>query len=223
MKPLSRADLDLITARTIDYYERNAVSFWAGTCDHDVTQNYEAFFGALPVRPGLKLLDFGCGPGRDLAYFKGLGHEAVGLEGTPAFCEMARAHSGCEVWNQNFLALQLPPAGFDGIFANASLFHVPRQELTRVLSELAEALVPGGVLFSSNPRGVGQEGWSGDRYGTYLEWDEYQTYLDSAGFAPLKHYFRPPGLPLEDQHILAVVSRKKRNHSVNVARYARGI
>lgn len=208
MKPLADPDLNVITSRTLDHYESNAASFWEGTRDHDVTQNYEAFLGALPSRAGLKVLDFGCGPGRDLAYFKGLGHEATGLEGSPAFCEMARAHSGCEVWNQNFLELKLPPAHFDGVFANASLFHVPRKELTRVLTELAASLVPGGVLFSSNPRGGGQEGWSGDRYGTYLEWDEYRTFLQSAGFTPLKHYYRPPGLPPEQQHILASVSRK---------------
>ena len=208
MKTLTPAELEQITARTLGHYEGNAAAFWAGTHDHDVTQNYEAMLSVLPHRPGLKILDLGCGPGRDLKYFKGLGHEPIGLEGCPSFCEMARRHSGCEVWQQNFLELKLPAEAFDGIFANASLFHVPRQELPRVLSELAAALVPNGILFSSNPRGGNQEGWSGDRYGTYLEWDEYSQFLEGAGLTPLRHYYRPPGLPLEQQHILASVSRK---------------
>jgi SAM-dependent methyltransferase len=66
---------------------------------------------------------------------------------------MARAHSGCEVWHQDFLKLDLPEAHFDGVFANAALFHVPRQALPHVLLELHATLKPGGVLFSSNPRG----------------------------------------------------------------------
>ena len=66
---------------------------------------------------------------------------------------MARKNSGCTVLHQNFLELELPTAAFDGIFANASLFHIPSQEIIRVLQELRMALVPDGILFSSNPRG----------------------------------------------------------------------
>ena len=106
-----------------------------------------------------------------------------------------------------FLRLSLPERAFDGIFANASLFHVPGQELPRVLGELAAALVPEGVLFSSNPRGAG-EGWNGDRYGAYYEWESYREILIQAGFIPLTHYHRPAGLPCAAQHWLAVVSRK---------------
>ncbi|MER1157219.1 class I SAM-dependent methyltransferase, partial [Pseudomonas aeruginosa] len=124
-----------------------------GTRGHDVSQNVEALLRQIDGPPPYRILDFGCGPGRDLATFRRLGHQPVGLEGTPRFVEMARADSGCEVWQQNFLALRLPAGHFDGIFANASLFHVPGSALPRVLGELFEALRPGGVLFSSNPRG----------------------------------------------------------------------
>ena len=70
---------------------------------------------------------------------------------------MARTHSGCKVWQQDFLKLALPNKHFDAVYANASLFHVPSQELPRVLLELHASLKPGGVLFSSNPRGNNQE------------------------------------------------------------------
>src|SRR3546814_15804026 len=76
---------------------------------------------------------------------------------------MARAHSGCEVWQQDFLALDLPDACFYGVFANASLFHVPSLALPEVLQQLHATLKPGGVLFSSNPRGQNQEGWNSGR------------------------------------------------------------
>jgi hypothetical protein len=67
-------------------------------------------------------------------------------------------------------------------------------------------MVPPGILFSSNPRGDG-EGWVGTRYGTYLEWEGYQRYLDEAGFRPLRHYYRPAGRPRAEQPWLAVVSQ----------------
>jgi SAM-dependent methyltransferase len=73
--------------------------------------------------------------------------------GTASAFSLKRAYSGCEVWQQDFLKLNLPENYFDGVFANASLFHVPSQELPRVLLELRACLKPGGVLFSSNPRG----------------------------------------------------------------------
>src|SRR5436305_7670582 len=109
---------------------------------------------------------------------------------------MAQAHSGCEVLHQDFLSMQLPEGRFDGIFANASLFHVPSQELPRVLLELYETLKPGGVLFSSNPRGSNEEGWSDGRYACFFDLDTWRDYVTAAGFVELDHYYRPPGLPL---------------------------
>ena len=76
---------------------------------------------------------------------------------------MAAAHSDCPVWHQNFLKLDLPRNHFDGVYANASLFHVPSSELERVLGQLHQSLKKQGVLFSSNPRGEDEEGWNGDR------------------------------------------------------------
>jgi SAM-dependent methyltransferase len=80
---------------------------------------------------------------------------------------MARTDSGCEVRQQDFSALDLPSERFDGIFANASLFHVPSQGLLPVLRQLHIALKPAGVLFSSNPHGENGEGWNGERYSAY--------------------------------------------------------
>jgi SAM-dependent methyltransferase len=201
-------DLALITARTVEHYDKRAVEFREGTRDHDVKQNIEALLRQIRGAPPLRILDFGCGPGRDLAAFRALGHEPIGLEGSPRLAAMAREHSGCEVWEQDFLALQLPPGRFDGIFANASLFHVPRQELPRVLSELRSALKPDGVLFTSNPRGNNEEGWNRGRYGAYHDLEAWRTFLAAVGFAELEYYYRPPGLPLERQPWLASVWRK---------------
>ena len=206
--PLTAEELERIEAHTLAHYDGQAEDFWAGTRGHDVSQNIGALLEHIQATPPFEILDFGCGPGRDLRTFRQIGHIATGLDGAAQFVEMARSYSGCEVWHQSFLSLDLPPARFDGVFANASLFHVPAQELPRVLGELRETLKPGGVLFSSNPRGEGQEGWRGDRYGAFHDLAGWRNLMTAAGFIELAHYFRPAGLPLEEQPWLASVWRK---------------
>jgi SAM-dependent methyltransferase len=205
---VTETPLAQISAATLKHYDDRAEDFWEGTRGHDVTQNIEALLRHIRATPPFRILDLGCGPGRDLAAFRALGHEPIGLEGSPRFAAMARSHSGCEVWEQDFLALDLPPVAFDGIFANAALFHVPSRELPRVLGELRASLKAEGVLFSSNPRGNNEEGWNRGRYGTYHDLEAWCAYLEAAGFAELEHYYRPPGLPREQQPWLASVWRK---------------
>lgn len=200
--------LALITSRTIGHYDGRADAFWEGTRDHDVSQNREALLRHIEGEPPLSILDLGCGPGRDLAAFTALGHAPVGLDGSARFCEMARAHSGCEVLHQDMLALALPASAFHGVFANASLFHVPTQELPRVLRELWHALHPRGVLFASNPRGDDREGWNGARYGAYHDLPRWRALVTACGFEELEHYYRPPGKPRAEQPWLVTVFRK---------------
>ena len=206
--PLSAEQLEHIAARTLAHYDTRAQAFWEGTRDHDVSQNISALLRHINVAPPFDLLDFGCGPGRDLQTLAALGHRVVGLEGSSELAALARAHSACDVLDQNFLALDLPAARFDGVFANAVLFHVPAQVLPRVLRELHATLKPGGVLFSSNPRGDGEEGWSGDRYGSFHDWPRWQAKMTAAGFLEIEHFYRPPGLPIAQQPWLASVWRK---------------
>ena len=205
---LGPRDLKKIVAQTLDHYDQRAEDFWRGTRDHDVSQNIAALLRHIAGKPPFAILDLGCGPGRDLRVFADLGHVAVGLEGVERFAAMAREHSGCEVWQQHLLALDLPDARFDGVFANAVLFHVPGQELPRVLRALYATLKPGGVLFSSNPRGHNEEGWSGGRYGVFHDLEAWQGFMTVAGFAELTHYYRPDGVPREQQPWLASVWRR---------------
>ncbi len=207
--PLSPEDLQEIAARTLAHYDQHAQSYWEGTRDHDVSQNIAALLKRIPGPPPFDLMDFGCGPGRDLRTFKALGHRAVGLEGAPSAAALARAHSGCEVVEQSFLQLELPSQRYDGVFANAVLFHVPSQVLPQVLRQLHACLRPGGVLFSSNPRGDGQEGWNGERYGAFHDWPTWRALVKAAGFDELDHFYRPSGLPIEQQPWLASVWRRR--------------
>ena len=201
--------MEEVSRLTLAHYDQRAEEFWRGTRDHDVRQNIEALLKHLEGAPPCTILDFGCGPGRDLKAFTDLGHTAIGLEGSARFAAMARAYSGCEVLEQDFLKLRLPAARFDGVFANAALFHVPSLELPRVLRELHASLKPGGVLFSSNPRGDNEEGWNRGRYGAYHDLESWRRYLGEAGFAELEHYYRPTGLPREQQPWLASLWRRR--------------
>lgn len=205
--PLSAEELNRISQQTLRHYEDRAEEFRAGTLDHDVSQNIAALLDNIQGPPPYSILDFGCGPGRDLRAFAARGHHVIGLEGASRFAEMAREASGCEVWHQDFLALNLPTASFDGIYANASLFHVPSQELPRVLADLRAALKMGGVLFTSNPRGANEEGWNRGRYGAYHDIDMWRRYVEHAGFTEITHYYRPAGLPRDQQPWLASVWR----------------
>ncbi len=180
-------DLAKISALTLEPYNQRAEDFRDGTRDHDVSQNIAALLGHIEAEPPFTILDFGCGPGRDLKTFAALGHIAIGLDGAARF------------------GLDLPDGHFDGVFANAALFHVPSQELPRVLRQLHAALKPGGVLFSSNPRGRNEEGWNHGRYGAYHDLEAWRTRMSDAGFIELDHYYRPAGLPREEQPWLASV------------------
>ena len=204
----SAVDLVEIERLNIAHYDENAESFRIGTKDHDVSQNIAALLDALPKEKTLDILDFGCGPGRDMCVFKSMGHRPTGLDGSKEFCKMAVKQSGCPTLNQQFLKLELEENRYDGIFANASLFTVPSQELPRVLKELHSALRKDGILFSSNPRG-NAEGWQGQRYGHYMEFEASETFLQQSGFKIIEHFYRPAGMPREHQPWLAIVSQRQ--------------
>jgi SAM-dependent methyltransferase len=205
---LNPQDLEKIVDLTLGHYNERAEDFWDDTRDHDVSQNIGMMLKYIGGERPFTILDFGCGPGRDLKVFAELGHIPIGLEGAASFAEMASAHSGCEVWQQNFLKLDLPDGHFDGVFANATIFHIPSQELPRVLLELHACLKPGGVLFSSNPRGHNEEGWNQGRYSVYHDLEAWRRYMWAAGFVEATHYYRPAGLPREKQRWLASVWRR---------------
>jgi len=157
-----------------------------------------------------KILDLGCGLGRDLIAFQQMGYKVTGLDATPAFVEMAKQSAGCEVWQQRFLGLELPSNNFDGIFANASLIHVPSAEMLRVFKHLHQALSDRGVLLMSMVRGD-REGFSerptGYRYVTGWEYQSLKPKLEAAKFQILHHYYRPQGLPIEECSWLVMVAR----------------
>jgi len=193
---------------TLKFYESHAHDFREGTRYHDVSQNLDALLSAIQAPPPLRILDFGCGPGRDLAELRRRGHMPTGLDGCREFVAMALEAGDGEVWHQDFLELALPASHFHGIFANAALFHVPSRSLPRVLAELRSSLVQGGVLFCSNPRGANEEGWSAGRYGCFFDLERWRELFSASGFTELDHYYRPSGLSRAQQPWLAMLWRR---------------
>ncbi len=200
--------LQQISVHTLAHYRRFAEGYRTGTWDHDVSQNIAALLAATGAPPPLRILDLGCGPGRDLIAFRDLGHAPVGLDGCPEFVAMAKAASGCPVWLQDLLALDLPAGRFDGVFANAVLFHVPSQALPAVLSALLAALKPAGALLASNPRGANEEGFADGRYACFYDFPTWRRVVAAAGFELIDHYYRPPARPRHQQPWLVTVWRK---------------
>ena len=198
----------LISQKNITHYDHNALSYYEGTKDHDVSQNIAALLRAIKTEPPFHILDFGCGPGRDLQSLTKLGHLATGLEGSQQAAQIARTNSACEVLVQDFFNLDLPESTFDGIFANASLFHIPNKLLPKVLDNLWACLKPHGILFSSNPRGNNEEAWYGDRFGSYHDLEAWRSFMTNAKFNEIEYYYRPIELPFEQQHWLASVWQK---------------
>ena len=213
----SASEVAAAAAATIADYQAVAAGYAQGNMNHDVTQNMEALLAPLADRPApLDILDVCCASGRDLVSFTKMGHRAVGLDGVPAFCEMARLLSGCEVMQQDLTQLDLPRVSYDGIFANACLFHVPSAALPRCLEELTASLRPGGVLFVSNAHGFGEdrEGYTNGRtpqtrsYVCWLSEESWVARCEAAGLQLLDKYYRPPGKPRAQQPFLATVWRK---------------
>lgn len=213
MAALSDAEVAEACQATLADYAAVAEGYALGNLDHDVSQNMEALLRPLPRGTPLDVLDVCCASGRDLLALTKLGHRAVGLDGVPEFCEMARRRSGCEVWQQDLSQLDLPPARFDGIFANACLFHLPSAALPAALAALRQTLKPRGVLFVSNAHGFGEdkEGWTNGRTPktrSYVCWLSEATWVatcKAAGFELLESFYRPPGKPRDQQPFLATV------------------
>lgn len=206
---ISSPQIAQITARTLAAYQAGADAYRDETRSRERAPDYALFFRYLsnrqPAVPGYSLLDVGCGPGRDLSEFRSRGHRAVGLDGCAAFVQMAQAESGCPVLQQDLRALLLPVASYDGIFACASLFHLPPAALPQTLRALRQALRSEGVLFTLNPRGEDECGWVGDRYCCYLRLATWRRLMGDAGLTLRTHALRPLRLPRAQRQWVAAI------------------
>ncbi|MTV47712.1 methyltransferase domain-containing protein [Heliobacillus mobilis] len=140
--------------QTIDYYEKNGDEFFRTTVGVNMEENYRPFLDLIP--PGGSILDAGSGSGRDSLYFMNKGYQVTAIDASPTLVKMSSALTGMDVKLIRFDEIEFEEE-FDGIWACASLLHVPRQELSTVLLKLAMALKPSGVLYASFKYGDSEE------------------------------------------------------------------
>ncbi len=145
----------------MNYYDENAQEFFDGTVDADMSSHHDKFLKLMPENG--RILDAGCGSGRDAKLFKDSGYDVTAIDGSVEMCRLAREFSGIDVKHMQFQEIDFINE-FDGIWASASLLHVPSKELDSVLRKLKKALKENGILYASFKYGD----FEGERNGRYF-------------------------------------------------------
>ena len=152
---------------TLDYYNKNADAFCSRTVNTDMSSVYARFEPRLPA--GAKILDLGCGSGRDARHFLDAGFSVTAMDGSPELCRRAQALLGEPVRCMRFGELDFR-AEFDAVWASASLLHVPKAELPAILERICRSLKPGGIFYASFKYGDSErEDAAGRFYADYSE------------------------------------------------------
>ena len=176
----SHSGADERRASTFAFYDEHADAYAAATMALDVADRIARFAREVPA--GARVLDAGCGSGRDLTSLQAAGFIPVGLDLSPRLARLAEARSGITVEVGDLRSPPFSAASFQGIWAMASLLHLEREEVTGTLRELGRILTPGGVLFASVKRGEGRVQDEDGRWFTLHDEDGWARHLEAAGF-----------------------------------------
>lgn len=164
---------------TIRFYEDHAQEYFDRTIGADLSHLYAPFLMHIP--PGGRILDAGCGSGRDLKVFRQRGFDPVGIDAAPTLAILAEQVSGVPCYRMSLEQMTFDRA-FDGIWACASLLHIPRGQLGRALGGMNRALRAKGTLFASVQAGIGERFAADGRFFSYYKPDEFAQHLEAAQF-----------------------------------------
>ena len=159
--------------QTIQYYDQNAADFVENTRNVDFHVMQDEFIEGLPA--GAKILDMGCGSGRDTKYFLEHGYRVDAIDGSAELCALASEYTGIPVKCQLFQELDASEV-YDGIWACSSILHLEKTELRSVLKKMADALRPDGWIYTSFKYGE-YEGMRNGRYFTDFTWNSFQRFI----------------------------------------------
>ena len=159
--------------KTLNYYNENAQSFASGTVSVEFTEMQDRFLEKLD--PGAYILDFGCGAGRDTKYFLSQGYRVDAIDGSEQLCRIASDHTGIKVRQILFQELEANEK-YDGIWACASILHLPKKELKEVLKKMLTALKTDGWIYTSFKYGE-YEGNRNGRYFTDFTTDTFKDFM----------------------------------------------
>ena len=151
---------------TIQYYDKNAIEFSDTTKDLSFQENQNKFLNYL--KKGDTILDFGCGAGRDTKYFLEQGFQVVAVDGSIELCQLASEHTGIPVRKMFFQELDESDT-YQGIWACASILHLPKNELVEVFGKMRKALKGSGVIYTSFKYGTFEGERSGKHFTDFTE------------------------------------------------------
>lgn len=132
--------------KTIDYYNNNSQAFYDRTINADITDSYEKFLKYLPEKA--KILDAGCGVGRDIKYFLSKGHSVSAFDASEKMVELASQETGVRVMHSTFQELNFENM-FNGVWAQASLLHIPYDMTREIYEKIHRSLKPNGIFYAS--------------------------------------------------------------------------
>ena len=147
--------------KTIDYYNKHAEEFTASTFEVDMESLYQPFL--VELQEGARILDVGCGSGRDTLAFKNKGYQVDAIDYSEELVKKATQLTGIPVRLQSFYEIDADQA-YDGIWACASLLHCERTRLKEVIGKLLSALKPNGMLYMSFKYGNGDRQKDGRQF-----------------------------------------------------------
>lgn len=162
---------------TLDYYNENAKTFIDRTRYLEFTDPQDLFLGYMKY--GARILDFGCGSGRDTKYFLDKGYQVDAIDGSEEFVKLASEYTGTAVKHMLFQELDAEDV-YDGIWACASILHLRKDELEDVFVRMAKALVSNGIIYASFKYGTDEQERNG-RYFTDMTEDKMEGLLDKIG------------------------------------------
>ena len=192
---------------TLNYYNQNADAFIEGTQNADMSAQYRFFLKHLS--PGGRLLDLGCGSGRDSAYFSSLGFEVTAVDGSEELCKRVKENYGIESLCMRFEDIAFAEE-FDAIWACASLLHVKKADMPAVMSKVSDALKPGGVLYASFKYGSEERISNGRFFNDYTEGDIGILLTPQNQLALLEYWITEDVRPdRSDERWLNLVARKQ--------------
>ena len=146
---------------TLEYYDQNAEQFFKTTADVDFTDTQDRFLQYLQL--GSRILDLGCGSGRDARYFLEKGYQVDATDGSAEICRLASEYTEIPVRQMLFNELDAEEE-YDGIWACASILHLPEEELRDVMHRIGTALKEDGIFYTSFKYGD----FAGERNGRYF-------------------------------------------------------
>ncbi|AEM74892.1 class I SAM-dependent methyltransferase [Caldicellulosiruptor acetigenus] len=197
--------------QTIKYYDDNAIEFFINTKDANMENLYKLFLKYIPE--GGKILDLGCGSGRDTKYFLGKGYDVVAVDGSIEMVKLSTEYTGKKTLHMTFQEIDFEEE-FDGIWACASLLHVRRDEISSILYKIYHALKPNGVLYSSFKYGDKEEYRDDGRFFNYYDEKSFNELIKKLGYFDILEILITNDVrkDRENEKWLNVIVKKKTAH-----------